>query len=254
VLLFLLVIAGALGTRYQRQILRAAGLLTAAADDTTATVPVAMPEELPDVALIPQGNSSTTQPAGGTAAPATTSAAAHDTAAAPRDTHPAARLPESAASPNAGASSNSGGQRPPAGATATQAATANSRADAEARSRNPLRHPWLRANGDSGAARDIGDGSGPDELLHAQLDELQGHLSLGIRYASRADVAHARAAFRDAVDEGRGLKLADRSLTGRIDLYVRNAMREASQACQIARADTTNAAAAAADCGTLFAW
>ena len=56
------------------------------------------------------------------------------------------------------------------------------------------------------------------------------------------------------MDEGRGLKLADRSLTARIDLYIRNAMREASQACQGARADTTNAAAAAADCGTLFAW
>jgi len=256
VVLLLLLVAGAIGSRYQREILRVAGLLTAAADDTTATVPVALPEDMPEVALIPQGSSGAGQSRGttSTSSAASDAHATHDTAAALRDTHPTPRPPQSGGPQNAGASSSAGNQRPPAGVTATQAATAASRSDAETRSRNPLRHPWLRANGDSGAARDIGDGSGPDELLQAQLDEIQGHLALGIRYASRADVGHARASFKDAVDEGRGLKLADRSLTARIDLYIRNAMREASQACQGARADTTNAAAAAADCGTLFAW
>jgi hypothetical protein len=120
--------------------------------------------------------------------------------------------------------------------------------------KSPLRHPWLRTNGDSGEARDPGEGAGPEELARAQLDELQGHLALGMRHASRGDVAHARIAFRDAMDEARGLKLADRSLTFRIDLALRNAQRDAYHACQTGQADTTNVATANGDCGTLFAW
>lgn len=122
------------------------------------------------------------------------------------------------------------------------------------RRKSSLRHPWLRVNGDSTESSDPGEGAGPDELLRAQLDELQGHLALGMRHAVRGDVARARITFRDAVDEARGLKLSDRSLNFRIDMLLRNAQRDAYQACQSAHADTTNAASSNGDCGTLFAW
>jgi serine/threonine-protein kinase len=239
-LFFVLLLVGTvtLGAIYPREILRTAALLTGSADATTPTVPVATPDELPDVEVIPQGGTTATTPA-------STSRTARDTLAAARDTHPASERPSDSATRVSTAPATQRNAAPPP--------TAPSRAD-DSRSRNPLRHPWLKPNGDSGVTRDLGEGAGPDELLHAQLDELQGHLALGTRYASRADVAGARTAFHDAVDEGRGLKLADRTLTQRVDMYIRNAMRDAYQACQIARADTTNAAAATADCGTLFAW
>jgi hypothetical protein len=87
-----------------------------------------------------------------------------------------------------------------------------------------------------------------------RFDELQGHLALVRRYAARGDVAHARAAYRDATEEGRGLALGDRSIEQRINLLLSYAQRDAMQACQSAHADTLNPFAAQVDCGTLFAW
>jgi len=121
-------------------------------------------------------------------------------------------------------------------------------------SRSLLRHPWLRANGDSGPPRLADEGVAPDVLRQMRFDELQGHLVLVRRYAARGDVAHARAAYRDATEEGRGLALGDRSSEQRINLLLSMAQRDAMQACQSARADTLNPFAASVDCGTLFAW
>ena len=87
-----------------------------------------------------------------------------------------------------------------------------------------------------------------------EIEELQGHLALAHRFAARGDVAHARAAFRDASDESRGIKLMDRSLSGRIDFLMRNAMGEVMRACQSAHADTLNPFASQVDCGGLFAF
>jgi hypothetical protein len=87
-----------------------------------------------------------------------------------------------------------------------------------------------------------------------RFDELQGHLALVRRYAARGDVAHARAAYRDASEEGRGLALGDRTIEQRINLMLSMAQRDAMQACQSAHADTLNPFAAQVDCGTLFAW
>jgi serine/threonine protein kinase len=164
--------------------------------------------------------------------------------------------------PNADKSAN-----PPApaiGATTTVAQTSQppatqsttllpSRSDSLT-SRSLLRHPWLRANGDSGAPRLADEGVAPDVLRQMRLDELQGHLVLVRRYAARGDVAHARAAYRDATEEGRGLALADRSSEQRINLLLSMVQRDAMQACQSAHADTLNPFAASVDCGTLFAW
>jgi serine/threonine-protein kinase len=121
-------------------------------------------------------------------------------------------------------------------------------------SRSLLRHPWLRANGDSGAPRLADEGVAPDVLRQLRFDELQGHLAQVRRYAARGDVAHARAAYRDASEEGRGLALGDRTLEQRINLLLSMAQRDAMQACQSAHADTLNPFAAQVDCGTLFAW
>ena len=121
-------------------------------------------------------------------------------------------------------------------------------------SRSLLRHPWLRANGDSGAPRLADEGVAPDVLRQMRFDELQGHLAQVRRYAGRGDVAHARAAYRDASEEGRGLALGDRTIEQRINLLLSMAQRDAMQACQSAHADTLNPFAAQVDCGTLFAW
>ncbi|HEY2377637.1 MAG TPA: serine/threonine-protein kinase [Gemmatimonadaceae bacterium] len=152
----------------------------------------------------------------------------------------------------------------PAGTTTTVAQTAQptatqstalppTRSDSLT-SRSLLRHPWLRANGDSGAPRLADEGVAPDVLRQMRLEEVQGHLALVRRYASRGDVAHARAAYRDATEEGRGLALGDRSLDQRINLMLSIAQRDAMQACQSAHVDTLNPFAAQVDCGTLFAW
>ena len=121
-------------------------------------------------------------------------------------------------------------------------------------SRSLLRHPWLRANGDSGAPRLADEGVAPDVLRQMRFEELQGHLAQVRRYSARGDVAHARAAYRDATEEGRGLALGDRTIEQRINLLLSMAQRDAMQACQSAHADTLNPFAAQVDCGTLFAW
>jgi hypothetical protein len=87
-----------------------------------------------------------------------------------------------------------------------------------------------------------------------RLEEVQGHLALVRRFAARGDVAHARANYRDATEEGRGLALGDRTLEQRINLMLSISQRDAMQACQSAHADTLNPFAAQVDCGTLFAW
>src|SRR5256885_9855509 len=65
---------------------------------------------------------------------------------------------------------------------------------------------------------------------------------------------NARATYRDASEEGRGLALGDRTIEQRINLLLSMAQLDAMQACQSAPADTLNPFAAQMDCGTLFAW
>ena len=200
--------------------------------DTTRYVPPVspiVPESLPDVAVTPQGapSDSTRSGAKDTSKPSSPSTTTTTLAAGTGAQPPLAKDSLAARDPLV----------PPA-----------------FQRKSPLRHPWLRVNGDSGESRDPGDGAGPDELQRAQLEELQGHLALGMRWAGVGDVARARVTFRDAVDEARGLKLADRSLSFRIDTMLRNAQRDAYHACQSAHADTTNASTSNGDCGTLFAW
>jgi hypothetical protein len=117
-----------------------------------------------------------------------------------------------------------------------------------------LPHPWLRLNGDSGVAPHNLDDVAPEVLQRLRFDEIQGHLALTRRYAARGDVAHARAAYRDASTEARGLELSDPSIRSRLNLLLSIAQRDAMQACQSAHADTLNPFAAQVDCGPLFAW
>jgi hypothetical protein len=156
-----------------------------------------------------------------------------------------------------GSTSTAGAQSAPvttvAAATSTQSQTAV-HSDSLAVTHSLLRHPWLRANGDSGAARAVDEGIAPDVLRQYQLEEVQGHLALMRRFAARGDVMHARDAYRDASDESRGLELTDRTLSQRLTLLLSIAQREAMQACQSAHADTLNPFRNQVDCGTLFAW
>ena len=199
--------------------------------DTIAYVPPVspiVPESLPEVAVTPQGTPSDS-----------TKAAAPDSSKAATPSSP------TTTAPSAG---------PGAQPVAKDSIAKDALVPPSVRRKSPLRHPWLRINGDSGEYRDPGEGVGPDELQRLQMEELQGHLALGMRWASVGDVARARVTFRDAVDEARGLKLADRGLSFRIDTMLRNAQRDAYHSCQSAHTDTTNVSTSNGDCGTLFGW
>ena len=165
--------------------------------------------------------------------------------------------PNAASTTQPGGVTNTASQTSPA--TATQPATTPSATLPPTRSdsltsHSLLRHPWLRINGDSGPPRLADDGVAPDVLRQMRFEEVEGHLALLRRYASRGDVGRARGAYRDATEEGRGLALGDRSMEQRINLLLSVAQRDAMQACQSAHADTLNPFASQTDCGTLFAW
>ena len=242
-----LILIGSLGAAYvnAQRIERLLGLLPPLAHDTTALVTPMFPvDSVPQVAVIPQGetsadSSSLTAPAGLTQSRGTLTKPGSTTTAAatraPNDTTHAAAPASPAGSPAP--------QNPPA-----------PRPDSQPTGPSFLPHPWLRANGDSGAPRKVDEGIGDEDLHRMQIEEIEGHLALAHRFAARGDVPHARAAFRDASDEARGIKLADRSLSGRIDFLLRNAMGEVMRACQSAHADTLNPFAAQVDCGSLFAF
>jgi serine/threonine-protein kinase len=219
---------------YTRQIERMIGILPPSASDTTAQVsPIAASDSVPQVAVIPQGEAqdSILQPI----------PVAPNAHAAPAPV-PA---PQTAAAQTAAQSATQ---------TAAQTAAHNDSATYSAPSHSMLPHPWLRVNGDSGAAPKNLDDVAPEVLQRLRFDEVQGHLVLVRRYAARGDVAHARAAYRDASTEARGLELSDPSMRSRLNLYLSMAQRDAMQACQAARADTLNPFAAQVDCGPLFAW
>ena len=233
----ILIVAIGTGVFYMRQIERLLGILPGKADSATAIAsPIATADSLPQVSVIPQGDPADSVPA----PPALPVKAGSSSVTKPP-----------ADAPNAGKFSAAQGTTPTTTQTAAQTAAHN---DSVAPVHSMLRHPWLRANGDSGSPRAVDEGIAPDELRRMQLEELQGHLALMRRFAARGDVAHARAAYRDASDEGRGLELMDRSLSQRLKLLLSMAQRDAMQACQSAHADTLNPFASQVDCGTLFAW
>jgi hypothetical protein len=110
-------------------------------------------------------------------------------------------------------------------------------------------------NGDSGEIRDPGMSIGADDRRQALLDEVQGHLQRGHRFVARADVANARAQYRDAEEEARIVKLSFGSAgSTRVDFMMLTARREAFRICQAAQGDTLNPFARAMDCGALFSW
>jgi serine/threonine-protein kinase len=227
-----LILLGGIGTGiyYMQEIERRLGLLPMhTSPATSVAVPKPMPDSASQLAVIPQGEPNDSLNASSTA---------------PADD-------VKTAVPN--------GMKTPAPTTtqSSPATTASSPAPAHNDStpaHSMLRHPWLRANGDSGAARALDEGIAPDVLHQLQMEELQGHLALMRRFASRGDVAHARGAYRDAADEARGLQLTDQNMSQRIMLMLSIAQREAMQSCQAAHADTLNPFRTQTDCGTLFAW
>jgi hypothetical protein len=230
------------GFLYMRQVEQLLGLLPRGVSDTTAVVaPVAAVDSLPQVAIIPQGEATDSVPA---ASPISVRGAGVKAGAPNVATVSTATT--TAATTTA------------ANATATQPATQavpSTRSDSLSSVRSSLLpHPWLRVNGDSGAPHAVDENVAPEILQRLRLDEVQGHLAQLRRYAGRGDVAHARAAYRDASTEARGLELADPSVRSRLSILLSIAQREAMQACQAAHADTLNPFAAQVDCGPLFAW
>ena len=226
-----LILLGGIGTGlyYMQEIERRLGLLPMhAAPATSVVVPKPVPDSASQVAVIPQGepddslNGSSTAPADDVKTPV------------PNVTKPPVTTTQSS--------------------PATTASNPTVHNDSAAPAHSMLRHPWLRANGDSGTARALDEGIAPDVLHQLQMEELQGHLALMRRFAARGDVAHARGAYRDAADEARGLQLTDQNMSQRIMLMLSIAQREAMQACQAAHADTLNPFRTQMDCGTLFAW
>ena len=241
-----LVLIGMIGSTYfyAQRIERLLGMLPPVRDTIALVAPVATTDSVPQVAVIPQGETAaSTDSSALTAQPSLQmgqSTSVKPTTGAPT-------------TPRAGIVDTSGATKPPATTTATQTPPPVHN-DSQPHGPSLLRHPWLRANGDSGASRRVDEGIGSEDLHRMQIEELQGHLSLALRFAARGDVGHARAAFRDASEEERGIKLMDRSLAPRVDLIVRNAMGEVMRACQSAHADTLNPFASQVDCGTLFAF
>jgi serine/threonine-protein kinase len=227
------------GFFYARQIEQRLGLLPPGASDTTAIVasPVPATDSVPQVSVIPQGEASDSLPV-----PSPIPVRGVAPSGKPAD-KPNATQQTANAAPSSSPSST------------TSPATSVSKFDsATASTRSMLRHPWLRANGDSTAPRLVDENVAPDELRKLQLEELQGHLAIMRRFAARGDVSHARAAYRDASTEARGLELADPTIRSRLTIQLATAQRDAMQACQSAHADTLNPFAAQVDCGPLFAW
>ena len=228
------------GFVYMRQIEQALGMIPPSRSDTVAlATPVAPPDSLLQVSVIPQGETK------------------DSTAASNPQGQP---LTKQADKPNGDKPA------PPVTVPANSVAVAQSAAPAtqsipptrsdsiSSTTHSLLPHPWLRANGDSGSARVADEGVAPDVLQRMRFEEVQGHLALTRRYAARGDVAHARAAYRDASVEARGLELADPTMRPRLNLLLSIGQRDAMQACQSAHADTLNPFAAQVDCGPLFAW
>jgi serine/threonine-protein kinase len=253
------------GFVFTRQIEQRLGILPANNGTTPTVSPpaIAAADSVPQVSVIPQGEQTdslalpSTIGGRGTAQKPSTQPNANKTAAVPSTAAPApAPAPGSTASATTTtattttATTTTAPQQPPAEA----AAQPPSRSDSLFAPRSLLRHPWLRANGDSSTPRGLDEGIAPDELRRLRLEEVQGHLVLARRFAARGDVAHARASYRDASEEARGLELGDRTLSQRLNLMLSIAQRDAMQACQVAKADTLNPFAAQVDCGQLFAW
>ena len=228
------------GFFYRRQIKQTLGLLPPPVSDTVAVVtPAAAPDSLLQVTVTPQGEAQDS------------SAAANSHGGQPTTKQGDKPNGDKPALPTAPANSVSVS----AVTSPTTQSSPPTRSDSiSSTTHNLLPHPWLRATGDSGATRAADEGVAPEVLQRMRLEEVQGHLALTRRYAARGDVAHARAAYRDASVEARGLELADPSMRARLNLLLSIGQREAMQACQSAHADTLNPFAAQVDCGALFAW
>jgi serine/threonine protein kinase len=245
----ILLVASGTGVCYLREIETALGLLPPkirAASTVAAAAPTpASMDSSTQPAVIPQG-----EPTDSLGVASTASATGRSPAQLPNVTV----LPGSTSTAPATTTIMSPATTTVAATTTTSSSPAPAPTDSAAPTHSLLRHPWLRANGDSAAPRGIDEGIAPDVLRQLRIDEVQGHLALMKRYAARGDVSHARAAYRDAQDESRGLELADRSLGQRLMLMLSMAQRDAMQACQSAHADTLNPFRSQVDCGTLFAW
>ena len=231
------------GFVYMRQIEQALGMLPPPGSDTVAVAtPVTPPDSLLQVSVIPQGEAKDSTSAAGSAQGSTQPQARQ--ADKPNGDKPAPMVSVPANSVAVSpATTPTGPSIPPTRSDSISSAT-----------HSLLPHPWLRANGDSGSARGADEGMAPEVLQRMRFEEVQGHLALTRRYAARGDVAHARAAYRDASVEARGLELADPSMRPRLNLLLSIGQRDAMQACQSAHADTLNPFAAQVDCGPLFAW
>ena len=244
----ILVAAVISGFVFTRQIEQMLGILPSNNGTTPIVSPIATTTDtVPQVSVIPQGEQADSlavpSPIGG-----------HGTVQKPSTQPNANKATASAQTASAPAP-------PPSAVTtpATQQAPAQAAPPTPSRTdslspRSLLRHPWLRADGDSSSPRGLDEGIAPDELRRLRLEEVQGHLVLTRRFAARGDVAHARASYRDASEEARGLELGERTLSQRLNLMLSIAQRDAMQACQAAKADTLNPFAAQVDCGQLFAW
>ena len=242
-----LVLIASIGTGYfyLHRIEQYLGIQLLGAHPKPVVISTAPPTDSMQLSVVPQGETSDSAPP--------------DTSAAHRAAPGSTTQPNASATPNGPTTTGAQTSQP----TTTQPQTTQpttpppalppTRSDSLT-SHSLLRHPWLRPNGDSAAPRVANDDVAPDVLRQMRFDELQGHLALVRRYAARGDVAHARANYRDATEEGRGLALGDRSLEQRVNLMLSYAQRDAMQACQSAHADTLNPFAAQVDCGTLFAW
>jgi serine/threonine-protein kinase len=236
-----LILIASIGTGYfyLHRIEQYLGIQPPGAHPKPAVISTAPPIDSMQLSVVPQGETTDSTPAA-------------DTTGTHRAT-PAPSTQPNAAPATLPSSATTTVPQTPQPTTTQSTALPPTRSDSLT-SRTLLRHPWLRANGDSGAPRLADEGVAPDVLRQMRFDELQGHLALVRRYAARGDVAHARAAYRDATEEGRGLALGDRTIEQRINLLLSYAQRDAMQACQSAHADTLNPFAAQVDCGTLFAW
>ena len=151
--------------------------------------------------------------------------------AVPHLTKPAAPTPASAPRPDSTDSTPAATSTPPTAPSVTGRAFARAGG-----------HSWLRANGDSGAARTLGPSATDADRIRLLGEEIRGHAVRANQFMQAADVPHVRSELRDLSSETQMFRLLFPAAADSIhlEMMVRNAGARLFQTCRAATADSTH--------------
>ncbi len=127
-------------------------------------------------------------------------------------------------------------------AVMTPGAPARVQPASEAPSNRFAAHSWIRANGDSGAARVLPSNASDADRIRDMVDEIRGHLARAAQLLRAGQVGNVRAEFRDVGTDVQMMRVlypaAAESL--RVEQQVRGAgMRLVQRVCPMLLADST---------------